>query len=388
MEGLEAVPLHEHAARAGAPVAVGGVQKRVQHDRRGAVGAVFLAAPDEREHEPLARGHDGVQEGLLFGAPRLGVAGARERCGEVVARRGVGRRHDAVVEAQERDEPVGRVPQRVGPGDGDAPAHERLVASEATERAVEVRADRVEGHLGVGVRAERGELGGQAPQKDGRLVLLVGVGREERVDEVHEGVRPGVERAGRGEPRERLEQLVDPLGEPAEQVGAVQAGGVARQAAQHQAVRLAAGDAEQQAVQAEAPRVEVVVGQAEGGLARAVEAPADAGLGEPGAHVRQLGLGDAGAAAHGGRVQEVEQLAGRQAAVAQAQRLAEGLEHAQRRRVRVLHHVDGQAHAAGGLGHEHGVHERRVGVQVRHHDQAVVRAQAVHRVERVEQVVA
>ena len=105
-----------------------------------------------------------------------------------------------------------------------------------------------------------------------------------------------------------------------------------RAQARDQSIDVAGGDAQPQPVQARAPAAIAVVAEFELGAERGVQAPAHAGRVDPGLGTRVAVAVDAVAARDRGYAQQVEDLAGAQAALRQGQQLQEG--RCQRRCVR------------------------------------------------------
>ena len=144
----------------------------------------------------------------------------------------------------------------------------------------------------------------------------------------------------------------------------------------------------QHAFQAEGPAVLLEAGHVQGFPLLAVQPPADARLVDPAGQLRQVALVDAEAFTHRRHVQQVEDVGGGEAPLRQMQQRLDRL--GQRRGgagTAVAERVGQVARVARIQAAEHGVDVRRIGFDVRHHDDHVAGLQVRVGAEAVQQLV-
>ncbi len=271
----------------------------------------------------------------------------------------------------------------------DAPGHEALRQALRVEGVEQRPARHGQRQRAVEIRFVAGGDPVVESVAQAGVQVLVGFvhGQEQIVEQGGEALSPVAGAAVAAALAPVVFQGVEQARQAPGQLGA-QAGHFVQRLDAHPGRAVAEQVAGQHAFQAERPTVLFEAGYVQGLPLFAVQPPADARLVDPAGQLRQVALVDAEAFAHRRHVQQVEDVGGGEAPLRQMQQRLHRL--GQRRGgagAAVAERVGQIARVVPLQAAEHGVNVRRIGFDVRHHDDHVAGLQLRVGAEAVEQLV-
>ena len=351
-----------------------------QHRRR-LHAVVDDAAPDPRHRQVLARRQQRFEEQVAVVLAARAVAGAIVLRHEVEIRRTLAARVGVVAHAEQIDATERDRPHRHQRGEQHGAGKEALAEAAAVERRQPRRAD----HRQRQRLRQAGFAAGVGPVVEGfvearqREGVAVVVGREEIVQQRTQAHAPDLRRSRHGEFAPHRIEAVEQQRELAERIRRQPAGlAIGGDVLPRWAVE-ADGIAEQQAAQAEQPGVRcgvAVYRQAEPRALFAVQRPAHIGRIQPQAQRGDIAFAERKARPQRRHVEQREHVAEGQPPVRQTEQQVERTQ----QRVEILLPAVGEAvrqaaRVVAGVATEHRMHQRRIEIDVRHHDDDVARRQ-------------
>ena len=290
------------------------------HGRRPRLPAVRVGA-GVGDDQPLGGRADRVEQQLAVLGAHVSLAGDRSAREDVVAVDGALPREDAVVEAEQADDPVRHRAHRHHRADGQAAGPEVGAGRASGEVVVEERPDVGEPQR-AGTALPRVDLDpGQLALHLTDLPLVGAVHLRQRGHAARQRVEPVGQRPGAGEQVGRSHEPVDVLGEPAGQLDPVAPDVVEREGGAEPGLRVVGhGHAGQHPVEPEPPGV-LEVADTERRAVVGVEPPPDARLAHPVGHGVEVVVDEAEAAPDRLGLREVEHRAGGGAAAGDVEEL-------------------------------------------------------------------
>ena len=329
LEGMSHLDLIARPAFVGPHRAVDHVQQLADRHRRRADEVRALVVAGVGDDELVGGGEERVEQQLAVLGAGVAVADVGVGEHEVVAVAGGLAREDAVVHAEQADDPMRDRPHRHERADGEVAGAEVRPRRAALEALAEQRPDLRRHEARRAPAAAR--LVRHVAEDAVELGALPGVtlaGRGQRIGGAGDGRGPGVDRLRRAEAVEGSLKPIHQLGEPARDVDRPAVDVVEREDVVEQPLLLLGhGDADQEPVHPRAPRPRGERVELERLSVRGVEPPPDATRRDPVLDASEVVIVEPEPPPHRLLVGEVEHLRGGQPLVDEVEQPPDDAEH-------------------------------------------------------------